>query len=223
MLQKFSLVSSLLPIIFFLAFCLRTKEKGLWVIFFYTVTSLFFDAILLTTLWGINYKFILWNIFILVEFSFFSYFFYLTIKQRLIKSLIILCYIIFIVTYFLYGGSDKQRFNSLISAIEAVIFLLLSLGYFMIKLKPTAEPVNIYTPIFFAVFAILLYVTSTLFLYIIANKLTPKQFDKYWSINDFANIICNLIYSFAFILYGYQKKSLSHENHIVDYTSPNDR
>ena len=93
----------------------------------------------------------------------------------------------------------------------------------MILMKPTAEPVNIFTPILLAVFAILIYVTSTLFLYIIANNLTPAQFDKYWSINDFANIICNLIYSFAFILYGYQKKSLSHENHIVDYTSPNDR
>jgi hypothetical protein len=222
-LQKFSLISSLLPIIFFLLFCLRTKEKGLWVIFFYVITSLFFDAILLTTMWGISYKYILWNIFILVEFSFFSYFFYLTIKLRVVKSLIILCFIIFIITYFLYGGSDKQRFNSLISAIEAVIFLFLSLSYFMIKLKPTAEPVNIFTPIFFAVFAILLYVTSTLFLYIIANSLTLTQFDKYWSINDFANILCNLIYSFAFILYGYQKKSLTPENHTVDYTSPNDR
>ena len=60
-----------------------------------------------TTMWGINYKYILWNIFILVEFSFLSYFFYLTIQLELIKILIILCFIIFIIAYFLYGGSDK--------------------------------------------------------------------------------------------------------------------
>ena len=66
-------------------------------------------------------------------------------------------------------------------------------------MKPTAEPVNIFTPIFLVVFAILLYVTSTLFLYIIANSLTLTQFDKYWSINYYANILCNLIYSFAFL------------------------
>jgi hypothetical protein len=140
-----------------------------------------------------------------------------------VKLLIVLSFIVFLITYFLYGSADKERFNSLISAIEAVILLFLSLSYFMIKLKPAAEPVNIFTPIFLAVFAILLYVTSTLFLYIIANNLTLKQFDKYWSINDYANILCNLIYTFAFFLYNYQKKPNPPENHIVDYTSPNDR
>jgi len=204
-------------------FCLRTKEKGLWVIFFYALVSLLFDVFLFMTMWGITYKFILWNIFILVEFTFLSYFFYLTIPLRIIKSTIVLFFAIFIAVYFLYGGSDKDRFNSLISAIETVILLFLSLSYFMIKLKPAAEPVNVFTPIFLAVFAILIYVTSTLFLYIIANNLTPEQFNKYWSINEYANILCNLIYSFAFILYGYQKKYPSHETHIVDYTSPNDR
>jgi len=222
-LQKFSLISSLLPIIFFLLFCLRTREKGLWVIFFYTLMSFLFDVFLLLTMWGITYKFILWNIFILVEFSFLSYFFYLIITARLIRSLIILSSIVFLVVYFLYASTDKERYNSLISAIEAVILLILSLSYFMIMMKPSAEPVNIFTPILLVVFSILLYLTSTLFLYIIANNLTPTQFDKYWSINYYANILCNLIYSFAFFLYGYQKKSLTHENHIVDYTSPNDR
>jgi hypothetical protein len=193
------------------------------VIFFYTLMSFVFDVFLLLTMWGITYKFILWNIFILVEFSFISYFFYLIIKSRLIKSLIIISFIIFLIIYFLYANNDKERYNSLISAIEAVILLILSLSYFMIMMKPTAEPVNIFTPILLVVFSILLYLTSTLFLYIIANNLTPSQFDKYWSINYYANILCNLIYSFAFLLYGYQRKTLTRENHIVDYTSPNDR
>jgi hypothetical protein len=202
---------------------LKTKEKGLWVIFFYISFAFFLDIAILATAWGKANKYTLWNVFILVEFTFLSYFFYLVIKQRLVRSLIIFSYLAFFVVYFFVVNHDKEKFNSFLSAIESVLLLILSLSYFTIVMRPTAVPVTIFNPTLLVVFSILVYLASTTFLYVIANNLTEKQFHKYWSINDFANIICNLIYSFAFILYGYQKKRQSRENQIVDYTSPNDR
>ncbi len=110
------------------------------------------------------------------------------------------------------------------SAFGSVIILILSLSYFIIALRPTAVPVeNIFTPRFILVVAILLYVSSTLFLYIIANKLSEKEMAQYWGINAYSSILTSLIFSIAFIVFKYQKKSPTPESHSVDYTSPNDR
>jgi hypothetical protein len=110
------------------------------------------------------------------------------------------------------------------SAFGSVIILMLSLCFFIIALRPTAVPVdNIFTPRFIIVVALLLYVSSTLFLYIIENKLSEKELAQYWSINAYSSILTSLIFSIAFIVFKYQKKSTSPENHSVDFTSPNDR
>lgn len=90
-------------------------------------------------------------------------------------------------------------------------------------MKPTLEPISILTPAFLISIALLISVSSTLFLNIIANKLTIIEMEKYWNISNYSNILTNLIYSFAFFLFYYQQKSKSPESHPVDFTSPNDR
>jgi hypothetical protein len=91
-------------------------------------------------------------------------------------------------------------------------------------MKLTAEPTTLFSPTFLIVIALLLYVASTLFLYIIAGQLAEKEREKYWSINNVSNIITNLIFSVAFFLNRYQKKNPFPENAAVDFTSfPDDR
>ncbi len=223
MLQKLSLLSYILPIVIFILFCTRTKIKALWVIFFYTVTSFLFDAILLTTAWGIHYKFILWNSFDLIQFIFLSYFFYLIIGSRLVRILIIISFLIYLAFFFISSSNNQVQFNSLIGAIGSIIILILSIYYLIMAVKPTAEPINIFTPLFLIVLTILLFDTSTLFLYVVANKLTQNEINKYWSINHYTNIITDIMYSIAFLMVHFQKRNLTPENRTVDYTSPNDR
>jgi dolichyl-phosphate-mannose--protein O-mannosyl transferase len=110
------------------------------------------------------------------------------------------------------------------SAFGSVIILILSLCFFITALKPTAIPVdNIFTPRFIIVVALLLYVASTLFLYIIANKLSEKEMVQYWSINAYSSILTSLIFSIAFIVFKYQNKKPTPESHTVDFTSSNER
>jgi hypothetical protein len=91
-------------------------------------------------------------------------------------------------------------------------------------LKPTDIPVtNIFTPRFLIVVALLLYVASTLFLYIIVNKLSEKEMLQYWSLNTYASILTSLIISIAFVVFKYQRNQPPFENHQVDFTSPHDR
>ena len=83
---------------------------------------------------------------------------------------------------------------------------------------------DILSPLFLIVIALLLYVACTLFLFIIANKLSAKEMAKYWgSITVYNNILTNLLFSAAFLLYRFQHKNPPSERHTVDFTSPNDR
>ena len=224
MLEKLGLLASLLPIISFIIFCNKKATKEIWVIFIYSVFSILFDIYLSTSMWAYEHKFLIWNVFAILEYSLITYFFYLIIDSRIIRFLIIIFSFFYVLIFLLYSKSNKDQFNSILSAFGSVIILILSLCFFIIALKPTAIPVeNIFTPIFIIVVALLLYVASTLFLYIIANKLSEKEMVQYWSINAYSSILTSLIFTIAFIVFKYQKKSLTPENHTVDYTSPNDR
>ncbi len=102
--------------------------------------------------------------------------------------------------------------------------IILCVAFFANSMKLSAEPLSLFSPIFLIVVAILLYVASTLFLYIIASRLNAKEIGEYWSINHVSNIITNLIFSIAFLLNRFQKKNPFPENANVDFTSfPDDR
>jgi nicotinamide riboside transporter PnuC len=102
--------------------------------------------------------------------------------------------------------------------------IILCVTFFAISMKLSAESLNLFSPVFLIVVALLLYVASTLFLYIIASRLSAKEMREYWSINHVSNIITNLIFSVAFFLNRYQKKNPFPEKAAVDFTSfPDDR
>jgi hypothetical protein len=175
-------------------------------------------------MWAYEHRFLIWNIFAILEYALLTYFFYLVINSRLIRFLIVIFSLFYLAIFIFYSKSDKDQFNSIVSALGSVIILILSLCYFIIALKPTDIPItNIFTPRFLIVIALLLYVASTLFLYIIASKLSEKEMLQYWSINTYAGILTSLIISMAFIVFKYERQHPPSENHSVDFTSPNDR
>lgn len=224
MLPKISILSALLPITFFLLFCFKCNKRGLWVIFLYSLLSFFFDVFLYSSRWAFNNKYLVWNIFAILEYCLLSYFFYLIIKIRAIRLLIFLFSAIYLAIFCLFVSSSDDHFNSVLSALSSVFMLFLSLTFFVIAMKPSQEPVNLFSPIFLIVIALLLYVASTLFLYIIANRLTTKEMEQYWGINHVSNILTNLIFAAAFLLYRFQKNNPIPEKTAVDFTRiPDDR
>lgn len=223
MLEKIRLLSALLPIIFFVIFCIRKASKELWVFFVYCVVSFAFDAFLATSIWASEHRFMIWNFFGVFEVVILSYFFYLIINQRLIRAIIVLLSLTYIIFSLFYLRAYNDRYNSIMSAIGSVILLILALCYLIDILKPADVPVSIFTPVFLIVIALLLNISSTLFLTIIANRLTVDEMERYWSINHYSSIVMNILYSSAFVLFNYQQKSKPPESHTVDFTSPNDR
>lgn len=147
-----------------------------------------------------------------------SYFFYLIINNRLIRLLILIFSAIYLIIFCLFVSSSDDHFNSILSAIGSVIMLFLSLSFFVISMRPSEEPVDLFSPVFLIVIALLLYVASTLFLYIIANRLTAREMEQYWGINHVSNILTNLIFAAAFLLFRFQKKNPPPEKTAVDFT-----
>ena len=222
MVASISIISSLLPIVFFILFCLKTNIRGLWVIFFYCLASLLSD-IFLGVGWGLHHQYFIWNAYTLVEYLLLVYFFYVTIKLRLIRSLIIIISVAYFITFLLLNKGTNNQFNSVLSFISQLIILALCLIYILSSMAQISESINILSPSFLIVIGILLYVACTLFLFIIANQLTEEQKNKYWGITYYSNLLTNLLFSTAFLLYRYQNKKLPPESHNVDFTSPNDR
>jgi hypothetical protein len=203
-------------------FCLKTRSKGLWVIFFYCISSLLTDVTVSSHL-AVNHKYTIWNLYTLTEYAFLTSFFYYITKDRLIKNLLIFLFFIYCVVFFLLDKDINVRLNSVLSFISQFIILTNCLAYILSTMKQTNEPFHILNPYFVIVIAILLYVACTLFLFIIANQLSDEQKNEYWGITYFSNIITNLLFSASFLLYHYQRKSPPPENHYVDFTSPDDR
>lgn len=223
MVPKISLLSSLLPIVFFILFCFKTSIKGLWVIFIYNTTSFLFDVFAVASRWGTSHKLLLWNVYGMFEFLIVAYFFFLVVRQRFLRVLVLIFSVLYLIFFFLSYKSDSDQFNSMMSSIGSVIILILSLSYIITSLRPSLIPVDVFTPVFLIVVGILFYISSTLFLYLIANNLSADEMKKYWRINDYSNIITNVIFSSAFLLYHFQHKNPTPESHSVDFTSPNDR
>ena len=223
MLPKISILSALIPIILFLLFCSKNSSRGLWVIFIYCIASFLFDVFLSTSLWAIEHTYLVWNIFAILEFSLLTYFFYVVIKERIVRILILVFLIFYLIIFFLFLSSNDDHFNSVLNAIGSVIFLSLSIIFFILSMRNSEASATFFSPIFLIVIALLLYISSTLFLYIIASRLTEKEMEQYWSINHISNILTNLIFSAAFFLNRSQHKNPSTEN-AVDFTRlPDDR
>ena len=204
-------------------FCTKTDIKGLWVIFLYSIVSFLSDT-LLNSSWGTNHTIVLWNLYTIVEYSILALFFYLTLKLRLIRALIIVISTIYFIVFMIMIKSIALQYNSVLSFFSQVIILALCLVYLFTSMNQTSETVSILSPLFLIVIALLLYVAFTLFLFIIANKLSAKEMDQYWGgITVYNNLLTNLLFSAAFLLYRFKHKNPIPENHTVDFTSPNDR
>ncbi len=223
MVPKISLLSSLLPIIFFILCCLKTQIRGFWVIFIYSIASLISDGFLASSEWAADNKFFLWNIFTLVEYYLLSYFFYLSIKVRLIKWLIVLFSFLFLVVFIILHKTIHYQYNSILSFISQVTIITLCLTYFVSKMRNPTESMDILNPEFLIVIALLLNIACTLFLFVMTSHLSDQEMNEYWRITNYSNILTNLLFSTAFLLYRFQNKKPPSENHSVDFTSPNDR
>jgi hypothetical protein len=198
LLKIISLFSTLLLVIFYLIFRKRNNDKKFRVILLYAILSFIFDF--LTHIF-LQKRFYLNSSFTLIEYTFFSYFLYLSYKEKLFKWLLISCLIIFFLIFFysIIHNNDVQ-FDYLPSSIAGVLIIIFCILFFYEQLN-NPEIIFVYaSKTFWIVLAFLLYMSTTLILFVSIGglKLSIEQKNSVWQLNIVANIIKNILFGIAF-------------------------
>lgn len=197
--------TEILPIVFYLIFLKRNRGEGLWVIFLYCILS-----VLTEILAGILRLPIIVDFYNIVQFTLFSLFFYFSLKDKRFKYIPIIGAVIFYVIAI--RNFSNTGFDSFSLSLASIFFI----PYCILLLYEQMRDSNImivYTDKkFWIIVAFFLYFSGTLFLYIYINTLPKEQQSNYWSINNFFEILKNILFCIAFIMKKRDKSEYSIEN-----------
>ncbi len=201
MLSSLSFISDSLPIIFFLLFFNRNKEKELWVVFIYNLISFTTDGYFYKGHPSKVTEFYLFSVFTIIEYSLFSIFFYLCYKSAAFKKLLIACSVLFL-GFEIYNllQPTTDRFDSLPASMESILIIAFSILFFYEQLKTPDSNFIYSTKKFWVVIAIFVYLAATFILFISTFYMSEKERVVYWPINLIANIIKNVFICIAFAL-----------------------
>lgn len=192
-LQNIASFSSLLPLILFFVFQKNNKSKELRVIFFYIIYEALNDVVAFYLFQIANLRpFFLYDIFAVIEFCLFSWFFYLVIyttKLRRIIPPIIIIFCIFSLSLYIFLP-DSSSFSSIIAGVESVLIIAMCIYYFFDQLKKP-DTFAIYSTInFWIIISFLIYLAGTFFLYIYSETMiSDKAFQKQYIIINSSFVI----------------------------------
>lgn len=191
----------LLPVLVFLFFVKKIREKPIWAIFIYSIYSF------------VNNSFVFYNIKHKIDYSKFYYTFtlfeyllfvtmlFFIIKSNIVKKLIIpiSIFFTFFCAYYILA-SKIDGFDSIQTAVECILIIILCLFYFYEQLisQEVALIYNNYK--FWIVIALLLYLAGAFFIFVFAASMPKKEADSYWAIIFIGAIIRNILFTIAVYL-----------------------
>lgn len=216
LLQKLALLSEILPIIFYLCFLQRNKDTGLWVVFLYSLLSICVEV------FNFNWKGVIDSFYVyagltICEYSIFSYLMFSSLKAKTHRLIILIGTAIFIlIACYQLVDWKSRKFDTLSVSVEAILIIIYSILYLYQDLSSPATLYIYYTKKFWIVMAFFLYFSATLFLFVYAETFTEQQHATYWIINDFFDILKNILFCIAFTMKENRKSGIDIENPYSD-------
>ena len=173
--------------------------------------------ILLLTLYGVTF-FLLLNYFDFLSealdkyyhslYTFLEYFafttlFWLNIKNRIFKRLIIITSIFFALFQITHVTSTSlQRMDSIPIGVETILIFVF-IFYFFFDFSKNTKNIFIYNYYcFWLAVGILIYLGGSFFFYILINNLDLKELNRFANFTYIAEIIKNLLFCLALFLYA---------------------
>lgn len=204
-----------MPAVLFVSFFLKVKkQKSLWVIFIYSLFTLINELTLirLTNSNPILFSKIgsaLWSIYTIVEYSLFSLVIYHTLKNKILKNIVVYCiplFIVFTTIIYFISKSQKDSFDSISITVEYIILILFTLLYFYEEIS-IPKTTFIYASFqFWNIVGILIYSTGTFFLFMYSNSLGAEDWENWSIINYVFTLLKNLLFSIAIIVLAQNHK-----------------
>jgi hypothetical protein len=185
--------AEILPIVFYLVFLKRNRGEGLWVIFLYCVFSLLTEM-----LFAMAQQQIFYMLFAIVQFTLFSFFFYSSLEGKKVKYIPIIGALVFYVVAI--SNFTNKKFDSISVSLSSVLIITYCILLLYELIKDPKILFVYYQKKFWVIIAFLLYFSATFFLFLYARALTPTEHAKYWAINNFFEILKNILFCIAFIM-----------------------
>ena len=193
-----SYVSPVLPLVLFFIYFKRNNKLQLRVVFLYILASFLTN---LALSFFENGRTIILHVFTLFEYSFFAFFFYLVIRNRLFRRVIFVLSVIFLVTaIFFIISSAKNKFDSLAASISAILVIVYAIYYFYEQMTDPKMLIIYQSPHFWIATGCLIYLAGTLFLFLFTSEINGNQEDPWWGINNLLDTIKNLFFTIAFVI-----------------------
>jgi hypothetical protein len=186
--------AEILPIVFYLVFLKRNKGEGLWVIFLYSIFSLLAEVI-----FGITHgQAIVFSIFTVLQFTIFSFFCYSSLKGKRVKYIPIIGALIF------YGVAianfTNKRFDSISNSLSSVLIIPYCILLLYEQIKDSGSMFVYYNKKFWVIIGFFIFSSATLFLYVYFSTLSDQQRMSFWIINNFFEILKNILICISFIM-----------------------
>lgn len=204
MLTILAYLAEILPIVFYLIFLKRNRGEGLWVIFLYCILSALTELI-----FAVTTQPIVFSSFAVLQFLLISYFFYSSLQDKKLKLIPILGVLVFCV--FAGLNISNKNFDSMSESLASIVFIIYCILLLYEQIKDTSTVFVYYNKKFWVVIAFFLYFSATFFLYIYFSTLSDQQRHTYWVINNFFEILKNILFSVSFIMKKYVNKPVDME------------
>ena len=164
-------------------------------------------------------NFYLYASFTVVEYSLLTLFLYRSIqdnRQRIIPIIGSLVFFTTVVANIIRYQSSSFAFDSLSASVEDILIIIYSILFLYGQIKDPEVLFVYQTKKFWVVVAFFIYFSSTLFLFLYADKFTKKEHNNYWYINNIFDIIKNILFCIAFVMKKSKKPEYPIENLYTD-------
>jgi hypothetical protein len=212
LLTLISVLSEILPIIFYFCFLKRNAGEKLWVIPIYCLVS-FISEIAVSVFQQKVDVFYLIASFTICEYTLFTLILYLFLKEKKFRYVPLIGSVFFYTLAIINFLTKKsETFDSLSASSEAILIIIYCILFLYEQIKDQNIIYIYYTKSFWIIIAIFLYLSSTLFLFIYAATLTKQEHKSYWPINDVFNILKNILFCISIAMKKGSKISYPIEN-----------
>lgn len=144
-----------------------------------------------------------------LEYSFFSFLLFHSFKRRISKSFVLIgsaAFFIFMIFYFVLGS--YKTVDSVPIAVETILILGYIVFYFHEQLTIPKNQFLFHNYFFWMILGIILYLSGSLFIYMLANHIPYKELMQYWVFTYIVEILKNILFGISVIIHLQEIKKI---------------
>lgn len=162
---------------------------------------------------NLTWRLYIWSTFTFVEYLTFTYIIWSTIKNALVKKVIIYASIFFIVFTTIYNiVTNFKGIDSIPIGIETILILLFSFYYLYEQMNNTIDLFIYSTYQFWIIIGFMIYLAGSFFIYILASAMEQGLLNQYWILTNGFYAIMIVLFAISFFVFNKQCKPTIHKN-----------